>query len=248
MTTRAELHFHILPGVDDGPATMDESLELARLAVADGTGTVVATPHVRLVDVAEIPGWVDAVQRRLDEERIPLELRCGGELAHDDVAGLSDRDLDSIAHGPDGARWVLLEAPLPGTGATAEEFIAGADELRARGFGVLVGHPERADVLFEEGDDAPALRRERALGSPLQVNASSLVGDHGQAAKRRALALCRRGEVAVISSDAHRPTRGPRLVEAVRALVEGGMAAADADDLTQRAPRALLERGIPARA
>ena len=43
----ADLHFHLLPGVDDGPGDMDASLELARRAVADGIGTVVATPHVR---------------------------------------------------------------------------------------------------------------------------------------------------------------------------------------------------------
>ena len=44
---RAELHFHLLPGVDDGPGDMAESVELARLAVADGTSLVTVTPHVR---------------------------------------------------------------------------------------------------------------------------------------------------------------------------------------------------------
>jgi tyrosine-protein phosphatase YwqE len=43
----ADIHFHLLPGVDDGPADMDETLELARMASAEGTATVVATPHVR---------------------------------------------------------------------------------------------------------------------------------------------------------------------------------------------------------
>ncbi len=63
---RAELHFHLLPAVDDGPETLDEALELARLAVADGTGVVVCTPHVHQVDVATIPDRVRELQAALD--------------------------------------------------------------------------------------------------------------------------------------------------------------------------------------
>jgi tyrosine-protein phosphatase YwqE len=53
--TRVELHFHPLPGVDDGPRTLGEAVALARLAVADGTGLVTCTPHVHLVDVSSLP-------------------------------------------------------------------------------------------------------------------------------------------------------------------------------------------------
>ena len=64
---RAELHFHILPGVDDGPVSTDESLELAELAVRDGSSTVVATPHVRDVDVGEVDDRATELRRRLGE-------------------------------------------------------------------------------------------------------------------------------------------------------------------------------------
>src|SRR4051794_40532305 len=47
MSGRADIHFHLLPGVDDGPATLEGSVALARVAVGDGTASVVATPHVR---------------------------------------------------------------------------------------------------------------------------------------------------------------------------------------------------------
>jgi tyrosine-protein phosphatase YwqE len=53
-----DLHCHLLPGVDDGPRTMAESLEYAAGAVAAGTTTIVATPHVELVDVAQLPDRV----------------------------------------------------------------------------------------------------------------------------------------------------------------------------------------------
>ncbi|MGZ8634325.1 MAG: CpsB/CapC family capsule biosynthesis tyrosine phosphatase, partial [Solirubrobacteraceae bacterium] len=52
---RVELHFHLLPGVDDGPPDLATAVELARAAVRDGTRLVTCTPHASFVDVAEIP-------------------------------------------------------------------------------------------------------------------------------------------------------------------------------------------------
>ena len=72
---------------------------------------------------------------------MPLEVRTGAELAHDDVPLLGDGELAAIAQGPPGARWVLIEAPL--FGGDLDGFLAATAELRARGFGTLIGHPER---------------------------------------------------------------------------------------------------------
>src|SRR5215218_6884634 len=91
---RAELHFHLLPGVDDGPSDLAEAVELGRLAVADGTALVTVTPHARdLVGrgiLGELPARVREVAEALRRSGIPLEVRPGAELAHQDVAGLSD--------------------------------------------------------------------------------------------------------------------------------------------------------------
>src|SRR5215213_10198765 len=146
---RAELHFHLLPGVDDGPVDLDDAVELARLAVADGTGVVTVTPHVRDLlaagILAELPARVREVQDALDVAGVPLEVRRGAELAHDDVPALGDRELDAIAQGPPGRRWVLIEAPLFGDAAG---FLDATHELRERGFGTLIGHPERCAELM----------------------------------------------------------------------------------------------------
>src|SRR5829696_8648457 len=89
---RAELHFHLLPDVDDGPADLDDAVELARLAVDDGTSVVTVTPHVRDLLSAgilgEVPARVREVQRALDAAGVPLELRTGAELAHDALPAL----------------------------------------------------------------------------------------------------------------------------------------------------------------
>ena len=113
----ADLHFHLLPGVDDGPAGLADSIALARAATADGTATVVATPHVRgdfFTDVASLPERVAELRGALADERVALEVLCGGELGHEMVGLLSQAELDTIAQGPPARRWVLVEAPFEG--------------------------------------------------------------------------------------------------------------------------------------
>src|SRR3954468_1929643 len=143
-----DLHCHLLPGVDDGPATMAESIEYAAAAAAAGTSTIVATPHVELVDVAELPARVSALRAALDAEGVTLDVRCGGELKPFSIPALSHDDLDTIAHGPPGARWLPYEVPFHGAD---DESVAGARELRARGFGLLLAHPERSTGMVDGG-------------------------------------------------------------------------------------------------
>jgi protein-tyrosine phosphatase len=244
---RAELHFHLLPDVDDGPPDLDEAVELARLAVADGTSLVTVTPHVRDLlrqgILAEVPARVDEVAAELRRAGVPLELRAGAELAHDDVPLLGDGELEAIAQGPRGARWVLIEAPL--FGGDLDGFLAATAEVRARGFGTLIGHPERCSVLME---DAEAVAAERRAGALMQVNGSSLLGRHGPAAQAWGLELLSSGRADLIASDAHRPTRPPVLSAALAAVVAAGLPRGDAEALVSAVPRTLLRHGIaPAR-
>lgn len=238
-----DLHFHLLPGVDDGPADLGESLDLARAAVHAGTGTVVATPHVRpdlgTTDARGIAERVRELRSELAAARIPLTVRRGGELGHEMVFRLDRDELDLLAQGPAGARWLLVETPFHGIG---ENFHAATTELRALGFGVLVAHPERsADAAF---DGAAGLRREIAAGSKAQLNALSLTGGHGGDARRSAWELLHDGLVAVVASDAHGPSRPPALRIAHETLLDGGLAPAAANALVATAPRELLARGM----
>ncbi|MFL5934083.1 MAG: CpsB/CapC family capsule biosynthesis tyrosine phosphatase, partial [Gaiellaceae bacterium] len=81
-----DLHSHILPGVDDGARTVEESVEIARSAVEDGVEVLAATPHVRddyATSAATMEELVRTTQDALSAAGIPLELRRGGELALD---------------------------------------------------------------------------------------------------------------------------------------------------------------------
>ena len=239
---RADIHFHLLPGVDDGAGNLEEAVELARLAEADGTGVIVATPHVRsdfVTDVSDLPDRVAEVRARLALEDIDVDVRCGGELGHEMVGRLSQSDLHTIAVGPPGSSWILLEAPFEGLG---EELHIAADELRDRGFAVVLAHPERSAVVMASG--AAVLRRELAAGSLLQVNAWSLAGGYGAEAERHALWLVGSGVVTCLASDAHPGWRGPALGVGLE-KASWALARARARILTDSAPRALLERGAP---
>jgi protein-tyrosine phosphatase len=234
---RTELHFHLLPAVDDGPPTMEGALALARAAVADGTSTVVATPHIRADQVSDptvLPPVTQALRAALAEEGVPLAVRPGGELGHEHVPLLSDSQLETIALGPAGRRFVLLEVPFSAPG---EDFVDAVRELGERGFGVLLAHPERTDAPLDE-----LLPK---LGPvPLQVNATSLLGDHGPRAQAVAERFVRARRVAALASDAHSTLRAPALGPGVKAAGRLGLPPAAAERLVAAGPARLLARGI----
>ena len=241
---RTDIHFHALPGVDDGPATLGESVELAAAAAAQGTRTIVVTPHVRgdfLTDVSDLPDRVRELQDELVRERIDIELRCGAELGHDMVGRLRQPELETIAHGPPGARWVLVETPFAGL---TPAFTAATDELRDRGFGVVVAHPERSPGALDTGWSA--LLHELARGSVLQVNALSLDGRHGGESRAAGRRLVAEGLATVIASDAHGAWRTPALGIGVERALETGLGLGHAERLVGGNPRRLLERGLVA--
>jgi protein-tyrosine phosphatase len=237
---RTELHFHLLPDVDDGPADDAAAVDLARRALRDGTTTIVCTPHARFISGArDLADRVAALRRVLRRAGVPVDVRPGAELQASDVARFSPTALDAFAQGPAGGRWLLLEAPL-GPGGL-DELYAAAGELLHRGYGVLLAHPERSPQLLADPGGLAALR---AQGVLLQVNATSLTGLHGDAPRAAGLDLVRRGAVAIVASDAHGPDRPPSLAPAVAVLREHGIE--DAGRHAGAAPHALLRDGIRA--
>jgi protein-tyrosine phosphatase len=239
--TYAELHFHLLPGLDDGPRTIDESIVLAHAAVADGTSVVVATPHVHpahVTDPAEIREQTQMLGGRLRSAGIELKVLPGGELEHSMVERLSQRDLELIAQGPPDRRWLLLEAAFDGLG---DDFTAAADELRARGFGVVLAHPERAEPSAQT---QAALEHELAHGSALQLTAGSLTGTNGEEVRQLAFELLRAVPLAAIASDAHGLHRLPALSKAIVSLAAAGVPSPRR--FAAEIPRGLLDQGLSA--
>jgi protein-tyrosine phosphatase len=242
LTGRVEIHFHLLPELDDGPGSMEESLELARLAVRDGTRTVVATPHVRedfFTDVHELPQRVRELNARLRLEGIPLQVVQGGEVGASFVGALDAAALEHVAAGPPGARWILLEPPF----ASIAGALDAAAELRARGYTVVLAHPERsAGVLFS---GCRLLREELAAGTLAQISVSSLLGHHGLDAQVAGWHLVDMHLAHFLASDAHSPERPPMLGAGMDALLAQGRPFAEARRLVETGPRELVAHGVP---
>ena len=175
----------------------------------------------------------------LARERIELVVRPGGELAHSMVARLSQRELEAVAQGPSGRRWVLLEGSFDGLDET---FTEAANELRSRGFAVVVAHPER---FPETPGTRVALEHELAAGSILQLTAWSFLGLCGEAASTAAWRLLLATPRAVIASDAHGCARPPALRLAVEALAGAGVL--NPRRYATLMPRVLLENGLSAK-
>jgi protein-tyrosine phosphatase len=238
-----DLHCHLLPGVDDGPRTLDETVAYAAAAVAAGTTTIVATPHVELVDVHELPDRVQEVRDALRAEGIALDVEVGGELKPQSIGDLDGAALEVIAHGPPGARWLLYEVPFEGVEhGGGPGFVAGAQELRDRGYGLLLAHPERSRDILPAGIEA--LGPELAAGAIVAANVGPLAGRETPERHAAAVEILRRGMVGVIATDAHAPKRPWTLADGRQAVIDATGDRALADGLTGANPATLLRDGM----
>jgi protein-tyrosine phosphatase len=239
-----DLHLHLLPGVDDGAKDERDALAYARRLAQEGVREVTVTPHISpawKLEVASIPGRVAVLQCLIDEQRLGIRLHAGGELHPSMALGLTDAELAVLAQGPAGSRWLLLEPPFSGVDET---FVAVCDGLRARGYGLVIAHPERAGNLLEDGG-LDLLRAQLGAGAVLQINVCSLLGNHGLRVQETAVHLLRNGLSYAIASDAHPGTRGHTLRLGFELALRAGASSVQAWHLTQANPRFLLRMGIP---
>jgi protein-tyrosine phosphatase len=239
--TFTDLHCHLLPGVDDGPDTLEESVAYATAAAVAGTGTIVATPHVELADVRELPERVADVRAALSAAGVDLHVEVGGELKPESLGFLSQAELQIIAHGPPAARWLLYEVPFGGVG---EAFLAGARELRARGFGLLLAHPERSREILPGG--LRALEQLPDEGALVAANVGPLLGREGRERLSIAEHLLRRGVPAALATDAHPPVRPYTLAMGAEAITAATGRPGLARRMTADLPARLLREGLPA--
>jgi len=198
-----DLHCHILPGVDDGAASLDEALAMARFCVRDGITHVVATPHChrhcRLLR-ADILPHVARLNEALTDANVPLAILPGSEVQVTDTAAYRRECVAGLyCNLGDRPAFTLLEFPWK-----AELYPAGAVELvawlRERGTTPIIAHPERHGFFAE---DPERLRALIEAGAWLQVTVDSLLGNHGSAPQVNGEVLLRRHLDAVLATDAH---------------------------------------------
>ncbi|HEY3866496.1 MAG TPA: CpsB/CapC family capsule biosynthesis tyrosine phosphatase [Solirubrobacteraceae bacterium] len=235
-----DLHTHVLPGIDDGPQTIEDSVELARAAVAAGARTLVATPHVSWTYPNEpdtIAALVEELGEHLDAAGIPLEIRVGAELAMTRLVDMSTEELLRLRLG--GGNWLLLEPPFSSTVTGLGALVL---ELQRQGHEILLAHPERCPAFHRN----PEMLRELVNAGVLtSVTAGSLVGRFGGEVRRFALRMARERLIHNVTSDAHDTIRRPPGV--VTELRQAGLEPLE-EWLTEEVPTAILGGGeIPPR-
>jgi protein-tyrosine phosphatase len=213
----ADIHCHLLPGIDDGAKDWNDTLAMARLAADDGTSTIVATPH-QLGSWTqnhgdEIRALVDECNERLAAEKIPLTVLSGGEIRIEQglIESLVTGELVTLG---DHRRHVLLELPhelyIPIDGLM--------QELAARRITIVLAHPERNDGLLRQPDLAVDLVD---AGCLTQLTAGSLCGTMGSHACDMAEWMITEGLVHIVSTDAHSPrVRRPLMSRAYDRICE----------------------------
>lgn len=199
LTGGIDLHCHVLPGVDDGPETVEQAVALCRLLSREGVQVAVATPHQlgryeAVNTAAQIRRAVAEMREHLRRFHVKLEVCVGGEVRLDERIPRLLQD-DRILTLGDGGKYLLLELPT----GLAFEVSAVLDRVTVPGLRIVLAHAERYDFLRAAG----AAERWRDAGVILQINGSSLVGGWSPAAEAAGWDLLARGVATVVASDAH---------------------------------------------
>jgi protein-tyrosine phosphatase len=236
-----DLHSHILPGIDDGAKTLDISLQMARIAVADGIHTMACTPHIYpgmyMNDGPGIQTAVAALQTVLNRERIPLKLVVGADVHL--VPGLIDGLRTGRVPTLNGSRYFLLE---PSHTTPPPRFEDSVFNLIASGYTPIITHPERLTWVEHH---YPVFLRLIEQGAWMQITAGALTGMFGARAKYWGERFLGEGHTHIIASDAHSVGRRvPRMGEA-RDLAERSLGAAEAQCLVLERPQAVISNLPP---
>ena len=237
----ADLHCHILPGLDDGAADLDDAVAMARQAADDSIAVVCATPHVRHdhdVRIEHLAERAAALSAELEARALPVQIVAGAEVAETILDGLGGEELRQCTLGQTGA-WLLLEpAPGPLGPSLAEAVRRLRDE---HGLRCVIAHPERhVGPGFESH-----LSELVAAGALVQATAAHLLDD---GAGPVLVDLAGRGLVHLVGSDAHSARAGrPVALRAALAVLE--RAGEDVAAFAAQAPAAILrgERPQPPR-
>ena len=206
-----DVHCHLLPGIDDGPKTLDAALALARRAVAAGIVRSIVTPHIlpgrydnTLVDIREA---TTRFRGELETRNIALEIGCAAEVRIGiEVMALAESQTLPLLGIAEGYGLVLLEFP-------DSHILPGSDNLVAwllkRNIRPVIAHPERnKEVMRDVNAIVPFVQ----MGCWLQLTAGSVAGVFGPRCRERSRQLLERGWVQVLASDAHdMPARMPEL-------------------------------------
>ncbi len=214
-----DLHCHLLPGIDDGPQTMEDALELARTAVENGVSRAVVTPHIHHGryenDRSSINAAFDAFVEALRIREIPLRIGFAAEVRiGPEIMPMIEGDMIPFLGTLGGFRILLLEFPHSHIPMGSEKLVMW---LLSRKIRPMIAHPERnKDVLRNFDRIAPFV----GMGCFLQVTAGSVAGAFGPESRKAAIHLLEKEWVFALATDAHNLEHRPPELKPGRVAAE----------------------------
>lgn len=228
-----DLHSHILPELDDGSQSLEESLAMARMAVQSGVTVMVATPHCMDDRAQQVYAAWRLLREALRDTEVPLKLSLGMEIfgTTDTVRLLRAGRLFPL----NGSQYPLIEFSFRSTGEEETEILH--QVLRA-GYRPLVAHPERYGYVRENPELINLWTR---MGCLLQVNRGSLLGRFGPGAQQMAAELVERRFVTAVATDAHSPRMRTPWMKDIQALLSQEYSPQLARELLLQNPQRILK-------
>lgn len=228
-----DIHSHILPGLDDGSKSLEESIAMARMAAAAGTTDIVATPHANQeyrFDPLVVQNKISEVQAAVGDSP-QIHYGCDFHLTMENIEdALRAPEKYSIDH----HGYLLVEFSDFHIPKTTDEIFA---RMMRVGLLPIVTHPERNQLLQKR---LPELEAWAAQGVLMQVTALSFLGRFGRTAKRFAEELMEHGLVHFVASDAHDTKWRTTDMREPRRHVEKQYGLEAADRIFEENPRAVL--------
>lgn len=197
-----DIHSHVLPGLDDGPESLKESLQLLEQAIESGTTELVATPHANRrykYDEQQVEVLLGELQARIGD-RIRLYRGCDFQLDFERLREACQKPQKYWIHG---GPYLLIEVDHYLPPRAMREAIL---QLQDAGLYPVLTHPERNPFFIDHPGE---LRRLVELGCLVQVTAMSLIGGFGRRSQEFACWAIEEGLVHVVASDAHHPQHRP---------------------------------------
>lgn len=216
-----DIHCHILPGIDDGAADIDTSLEMARIAQKDGIKTIVATPHYieyeSEISKDFIKNKCNLLNNYFLKNGIDIKILPGCEayISHTLPSKYKEGTIMSINN--DG-KYILIELPMVEFPSYVEDVIF---EFKLMGVTPIIAHIERYKYIDDNFDLVYKLIKKGAL---MQINSTSVTGLFGSKIMKKAVQLTRLNMVHLISSDAHTAKgRSPHIADSLLTLKDSGI-------------------------
>lgn len=194
----ADMHSHLIPGIDDGARTMEDSILLIREMSRLGFTKLITTPHIQGEFYKNTPeiilGGLDKVRDAIKSENIPVELEAAAEYLLDDAfeEKMKSGQLLSFSN-----KHILVEMSYYSPNPNLKNLVF---NLQVDGYKVILAHPERYTYWFNDFSKFEDLRDR---GVYFQLNLVSLAGHYPEPVKKFAEKLIEKGMIDFVGSDMH---------------------------------------------